>query len=293
MYFLNFKRMFPLIISLITSLSVGFFIKYLKINSIKNLFILVLVNYFTAILLSYNLFNISVDQINLNVNQSIIVVVLGFLMPSIFFFLNKSLKTSGLAKTDIFQRMSLIIPVTLSFKLFNEELTSSKIIVILISFVSIILLLYKKSTNNGKFNVFYLLAVFFGYGIVDTLFKIIATNPSINYTTILFLVFICCAFVSLFYVVISKGKINSKFYFYGLILGLLNFLNIYFYMKAHKNFINSPTLVFITMNLGVIIGGSLIGKLYFKENLSKTTIYGIFLAISSIILLALIQLKIL
>lgn len=285
--------MFPLIISLITSLSVGFFIKYLKINSIKNLFILVLVNYFTAILLSYNLFNISVDQINLNVNQSIIVVVLGFLMPSIFFFLNKSLKTSGLAKTDIFQRMSLIIPVTLSFKLFNEELTSSKIIVILISFVSIILLLYKKSTNNGKFNVFYLLAVFFGYGIVDTLFKIIATNPSINYTTILFLVFICCAFVSLFYVVISKGKINSKFYFYGLILGLLNFLNIYFYMKAHKNFINSPTLVFITMNLGVIIGGSLIGKLYFKENLSKTTIYGIFLAISSIILLALIQLKIL
>lgn len=293
MYFLNFKRMFPLIISLISSLSVGFFIKYLKINSIKNLFILVLVNYFTAILLSYNLFNISVDQINLDLNQSIIVVVLGFLMPSIFFFLNKSLKTSGLAKTDIFQRMSLIIPVTLSFKLFNEELTSSKIIVILISFVSIILLLYKKSTNNGKFNVFYLLAVFFGYGIVDTLFKIIATNPTINYTTILFLVFICCAFVSLFYVVISKGKVNSKFYFYGLILGLLNFLNIYFYMKAHKNFIDSPTLVFITMNLGVIIGGSLIGKLYFKENLSKTTIYGIFLAISSIILLALIQLKIL
>ncbi len=285
--------MFPLIISLISSLSVGFFIKYLKINSIKNLFILVLVNYFTAILLSYNLFNISVDQINLDLNQSIIVIVLGFLMPSIFFFLNKSLKTSGLAKTDIFQRMSLIIPVTLSFKLFNEELTSSKIIVILISFVSIILLLYKKSTNNGKFNVFYLLAVFFGYGIVDTLFKIIATNPSINYTTILFLVFICCAFVSLFYVVISKGKVNSKFYFYGLILGSLNFLNIYFYMKAHKNFINSPTLVFITMNLGVIIGGSLIGKLYFKENLSKTTIYGIFLAISSIILLALIQLKIL
>lgn len=285
--------MFPLIISLISSLSVGFFIKYLKINSIKNLFILVLVNYFTAILLSYNLFNISVDQINLDLNQSIIVVVLGFLMPSIFFFLNKSLKTSGLAKTDIFQRMSLIIPVTLSFKLFNEELTSSKIIVILISFVSIILLLYKKSTNNGKFNVFYLLAVFFGYGIVDTLFKIIATNPTINYTTILFLVFICCAFVSLFYVVISKGKVNSKFYFYGLILGLLNFLNIYFYMKAHKNFIDSPTLVFITMNLGVIIGGSLIGKLYFKENLSKTTIYGIFLAISSIILLALIQLKIL
>lgn len=285
--------MINLIISLLASLSVGFLIKSLKINSVRNLFILVFVNYLVAVLLAHNYFEVSLTEINLSTNQYVIVGLLGFLMPSIFYFLNKSLKTSGLAKTDIFQRMSLIIPVILSFKLFNEQFTLIKFIVILLSFVSIYFLLYKKSTNNGKFNVFYLLAVFFGYGIVDTLFKIIATNLTISYTTILFLIFICCAVVSLFYILLNKGKIDKKFYFYGILLGLFNFLNIYFYMKAHKTFAHSPTLVFITMNLGVIIGGTFIGKFYFKESLSKYTIYGIFIAVISIILLALIQLNIL
>ncbi|MCG3716521.1 EamA/RhaT family transporter, partial [Aliarcobacter butzleri] len=110
--------------------------------------------------------------------------------------------------------------------------------------------------------------------------------------TTLFLIFICSAIVSLFYIFIFKGKINFKYFFLGIFFGMLNFSNIYFYIKAHKAFAQSPTLVFITMNLGVIIGGTLIGRFYFKEKLYKSTIYGIFLAISSIILLALIQLKI-
>src|SRR5690606_15293894 len=218
---------------------------------------------------------------------------LGFLMPSIFFFLNKSLKTSGLAKTDIFQRLSLIIPVILSFKLFNESFTYTKLLVIILSFLSIVLLLYKKSPNNGNFNIFYLLAVFFGYGIVDTLFKVVATNPCVNYISVLFLVFICCAVVFLFYILLTRGILNYTYIIYGAVLGILNFMNIYFYMKAHKIFSDSPTLVFITMNLGVIIGGTFIGKFYFKENISKNVINGIFLAMVSIILLALIQLNIL
>jgi|SRR5690554_1957082 len=285
--------MISLIISLLSSLSVGLFIKSLQINSIRNLFVLVLFNYFIAVILSLILLDISISNIKMSANSLIIVGLLGFLMPSIFFFLNKSLKTSGLAKTDIFQRLSLIIPVILSFKLFNETFTYTKLLVILLAFLSIALLLYKKSTNNGKFNILYLLAVFFGYGIVDTLFKIIATTPGLNYIASLFLVFICCAIVSLFYILLTKGKINYTYILYGAVLGVLNFMNIFFYMKAHKIFSDSPTLVFITMNLGVIIGGTLIGKYHFKENISKNVIYGIFLAMVSIILLALIQLNIL
>jgi len=285
--------MIALLVSLLSSLSVGLFIKVLKINSVRNLFILVLFNYFIAVILSLFLLDLDITDIKLSTDSLIIVGLLGFLMPSIFFFLNKSLKTSGLAKTDIFQRLSLIIPVILSFKLFNEVFTYTKLFVIILTFLSIILLLYKKSTNNGKFNIFYLFAVFFGYGIVDTLFKIIATNPDVNYIATLFLIFICCAIVSLFYILLTKGKINYSYILYGAFLGGLNFMNIYFYMKAHKIFSDSPTLVFITMNLGVIIGGTLIGKFYFKENISKNVIYGIFLAVVSIILLALIQLNIL
>ncbi len=285
--------MYALLLSLLSSLFVGFFIKSLKINNLKNLFIVVFVNYVVAILVCYSLFGNAISVTGLTNSFSYITVLLGILMPSIFYFLNKSLNKSGLAKTDIFQRLSLIIPVVLSFWLFNEVFTWSKLVAIILSFISIILLLYKKSTNDGNFNTLYLITVFIGYGTVDTLFKIVATDKSIPYIAALFLVFIICAIVSALYLFFSKGKIKTKFLFYGLILGILNFSNIYFYMKAHKIFSETPTLVFITMNLGVIIGGSFIGKFYFKEKLSKKAVAGIFLAVISVILLALIQIDVL
>lgn len=284
--------MYALLISLFSSLAVGFYIKQLKISSEKNLFALVLVNYLTAIVLSLSFFKVSYSHFTFSPFYLVLLLLCGILMPSIFLILNKSLKYSGLARTDIFQRMSLIIPVTLSFQLFGEEISNAKSIAIFTSFVSIILLLYKKSTNNGKYSVFYLICVFLGYGTIDTLFKMIAAHKSLDYTSALTFIFIICAIVSFIYFWFVKGSFDLKFLYLGIVLGILNFSNIYFYMKAHKLFSESPTLVFVTMNLGVITGGSLIGRYYFKEKLGKSVLLGIFLAVISIILLALVQLKI-
>ncbi|MFW3340743.1 EamA family transporter [Aliarcobacter butzleri] len=284
--------MSSLAISLLSSLLVGFYIKSLKISFKKDLFIFIFSNYLTAIFLSYFLFHIQIQKINFELYNYKLIAITGFLLPTILYFLNKSLETSGLARTDIFQRLSLIIPIILSFVLFGEHFSYNKAIVIVLTFISIFLILGNKGANSSFKNIYYLFAVFLGYGIVDTLFKQIAINKSADFITTLFLIFICSVIVSLFYIFIFKGKINFKYFFLGIFFGILNFSNIYFYIKAHKAFAQSPTLVFITMNLGVIIGGTLIGRFYFKEKLYKSTIYGIFIAISSIILLALIQLKI-
>lgn len=286
--------MLVLILSLLASLSVGFLIKSLKITSLFDLFVLILNNYLIAFALGFYLFDAKIELIiNSDLPYSYI-VILGILMPTVFLILNKSLNNAGLARTDIFQRLSLIIPLMLSFWLFNEEFTFFKFIVIILTFLSIVLLLYKKSTNNGNFKLFNLLLVFFSYGIIDTLFKIIATDPSLNYTTVLVLIFGLCIITSLFWLMVSykKQKLKLKMIAYGWLIGLLNFANIYFYMKAHKIFSDSPTLVFISMNLGVIIGGCLIGRFYFKEQFSKTALIGILTAVLTIILLALIQLKV-
>ena len=284
--------MYALLLSLLSSLSVGFFLKYIKVIELKNLFTIIFVNYLIAIVISYLLFDVSIEFETLKKTFSPIILLLGILMPSIFFILNKSLKVSGIAKTDIFQRLSLIIPVIFSFWLFNEVFTWNKFFVILLAFISIVLLLYKKSTKDGNFNIKYLIIVFIGYGIIDTFFKILAANKTVPYISLLFSVFLICAISSSIFLIFSKGSINKHSFFYGLVLGILNFCNIFFYMKAHKIFSDNPTLVFITMNLGIIIGGSLIGKFYFKEKLSKTSVLGILLATISVILLALIQLKI-
>ncbi|HEY9460012.1 MAG TPA: hypothetical protein VIR04_04355, partial [Paralcaligenes sp.] len=71
----------------------------------------------------------------------------------------------------------------------------------------------------------------------------------------------------------------------GIVLGLLNFGNIYFYIRAHQVFPHNPTLVFSAMNIGVISVGTLVGAGLFKEKLSWVNVLGIALAITAIIVL--------
>ena len=112
--------MSALVFSLFSSLLVGFYIKFLKIKEKKDLFVFVFANYIMASFLAYYIFNLSINTINFAIFDYRLVVFLAFLLPTVFYLLNKSLEFSGLAKTDIFQRLSLIIPIIFSFFLFNE-----------------------------------------------------------------------------------------------------------------------------------------------------------------------------
>ena len=67
--------------------------------------------------------------------------------------------------------------------------------------------------------------------------------------------------------------------------GGLNFGNIFFYIRAHQYFPDDPTLVFASMNIGVISLGALVGAGFFHERLSRVNMIGIGLAIGAIVLL--------
>ncbi|MNY66481.1 EamA-like transporter family protein [compost metagenome] len=75
----------------------------------------------------------------------------------------------------------------------------------------------------------------------------------------------------------------------GLILGFFNFGNILFYLKAHKALAENPSTVFAAMNLGVIIVGTLVGILVFKEKLTKINYIGIIMAIAAVVCITLSQ----
>ena len=65
-------------------------------------------------------------------------------------------------------------------------------------------------------------------------------------------------------------------------MGLLNFGNISFYIKAHQVLSNNPSTVFASMNMGVIILGSLVGILIFKEKVNRWNYLGLFLSLVAI-----------
>jgi drug/metabolite transporter (DMT)-like permease len=71
----------------------------------------------------------------------------------------------------------------------------------------------------------------------------------------------------------------------GWILGIANFGNILFYMKAHQDLAKQPSLVFSTMNIGVILLGSAVGVFIFREKLNRLNYFGILLALIAILFL--------
>ena len=90
-------------------------------------------------------------------------------------------------------------------------------------------------------------------------------------------------------IILKKIVLKTSNVIFGALVGMFNFGNILFYLKAHQDFSESPSTVFAGMNLGVIVIGSLVGVLIFKEKLSKKNIIGLFLALLAIVLIVLSQ----
>ena len=220
-----------------------------------------------------------------------IYTTLGLLLPSLFLILALSVRYTGIVRTDVAQRLSLFIPVLASFLFFGETRSTIKIAGIIIAFMAIICSVpwQKKDTSSSSYWI-YPVTVFVGMGIIDILFKQIAKTEDVPFTSSLIVVFILAFIVSTLFLLylffVKKLKFALINVFCGGILGIANFGNILFYLKAHQALANQPSLVFSAMNIGVIILGSLVGVLIFKEKLTKLNYAGIGLAVISIILMS-------
>lgn len=283
--------MWYIVVSIICSVSVGILLKIVK-NYGLNIFQIICWNYLTALLLSFVFFK---PQLNLNNNIPLeLLICLSLLLPIVFFIQDSSIKFTGIVKTDIAQRLSLFIPIIAAYFIFNETFNYLKIIGLIIGFSAIFFTLKRKSnTTTSNNNWHFPILVLLGFGIIDTLFKKVATLNMMPFTTLLFYIFFGSLIVSLailfFKIAVKKEKIILVNSFWGIGVGILNFSNILFYLKAHKALHNNPSTVFAGMNMGVIILGSIVGILFFKEKLSKLNYFGIFLAILSIICITLSQ----
>lgn len=284
--------MIYIILSVICSVTVSVFLKLAK-RYLINIPQVVLWNYLFAFILCCIAFKPSVFQIQQSISWTIY-IVLGVLLPSIFWFLAASIKQIGIVKTDIAQRLSLFIPILAAYFLFNETFNTYKLIGLIIGFFAIFFTLYKKHTvAQESINWLFPVMVFVGFGVIDVLFKQVALNKAFPFITSLAIIFALAFVVSLLFVgylrLTNQIKIQFINFVCGCILGLFNFGNIFFYLKAHQVLAKNPSTVFAAMNMGVIVVGSLVGIIIFKEKINKLNYLGITLAIMAIILITLSQ----
>lgn len=281
-----------LVLSILCSVIVGVIFKITRKYK-GNPTQIVTFNYAIALALCYFTFSPNLAEVDASAPWNIYIAI-GILLPFVLLSLVASIKHMGIVKTDAAQRLSLFIPILAAWLIFKEEFNSYKVIGIIIGFMALLFILRKQSSNTEN-KWFFPAAVLLGFGVIDILFKQVALYTSLPYPTSLFVVF-CVALsvaivISIYEIGIKKVKLEPKNILFGALVGIFNFGNILFYLKAHKAFAENPSTVFAGMNMGVIVLGSLVGLLFFKEKLSKINFIGIFLALISIVFIVISQFK--
>ena len=281
-----------LILSIICSVTVGVIFKVSRKYNVNNSQI-VAANYLFALLLCYFFFSPNLNAVGKE-SPWILYTIIGLLLPSVFLFLAASIKHMGIVKTDAAQRLSLFIPILAALFIFKEDFNTLKISAFLIGLPAILLIL-AKPIENTKSKWIYPTVVLLGFGLIDILFKKIALFTTLPYATSLFIVFsislLIMIAVVIYELIANRAHLQIKNIAFGGLVGVFNFGNILFYLKAHQAFAENPSTVFAGMNMGVIIIGSLIGVLVFKEKLTKMNYAGLGLALVAIILIVLSQTK--
>ncbi len=238
-------------------------------------------NYVSATGLGYFLLNPHFDDLSFNTfvmnHQMPIFFALGILLPSVFIVMAKAIDLVGIVRSDAAQRLSLFLPILAAFVVFGQTFNYARIIAIIFAFLALICLLKKnvqQSPKLGWAGSVSLILVWFGYGVIDILFKQVA-KIGINFTNILFATFVLAGVMLFIYLILQGTQWQLPNVVAGLLLGSLNFGNILFYIKAHQYFSSNPTLVFASMNIGVMILATLVGGGLFKEKITKINLLGI------------------
>ncbi|WP_243040468.1 EamA/RhaT family transporter [Dyella sedimenti] len=219
-------------------------------------------------------------------------VGLGLLLPLIFLALAASVRSAGIVRTDAAQRLSLLISLLAAFAWFGETLDLAKGVGIALGLLALSCMVWKvdsRGTGEAPRGWLWPLVVFAGFGAIDILFKRVA-QAGTPFAASLQAMFALALVVSVALLLWRRWHDRTFFTLRdavaGLLLGLANFGNIVFYVRGHQALPDHPSLVFASMNLGVVALGAVVGTVAFRERLGWVNTLGLGLALVAIGLIA-------
>ncbi|WP_343682257.1 EamA family transporter [Acinetobacter baylyi] len=277
-----------IVLAALCSVLVSILIKALKSKGFEPLQMIVW-NYSSASLLCFLWFKPDLAHLSVQHTPWWLIVLLGVALPSVFLLLAKSLQYAGIVKTELAQRLSVVLSLLAAFFIFQEHFNAFKLLGIILGLFAIGLIMLSKTQQNQSVHqksLVSLVGVWSGYALIDILLKY-TSSLGLKLPMTLNLVFIAAFVFSFIYTYIFKKETaRFKNMLAGLVLGGLNFANIALYVQAHILLKNSPAIVFVGMNLFVVIFGILSGLLLFKEKAEPKVIMGLVLGMVGIICLA-------
>lgn len=280
-----------LLLSIISSTLITLVFKLVSRRKI-DIFSCIVVNYLIASLLGFVFANFS-GGFFLTPKLVSAAVVVGILFIFTFNLVGTCTAKAGMSITTIASKMSLAIPISISFIFDNQDsITSNKIIGIGLAIVAVVLTTFKKNDKKDKDLAAILLpvALFVSMGLTDSMVKLaqltaVPSQYSSNFSAIAFGI----AGVIGLSIILVTGK-SSKLkdrntLLFGTALGIANFGSLLFFLYALNSKVAS-SIIFGINNVSIVVLSITIGILFFKEKLSAINIVGAFASIISLIYLA-------
>ncbi len=253
-------------------------------------------NYLLASVLSLVLLRPSLASLQTAHAPWLALLGLAVTLPTIFLVMARAVTRAGIVRSDVAQRLSLLLSLLAAFLVFGETANGWKLAGLGLGLLAIVGISVRPRATaaaatapGGERAWPWLLAVWVGYALVDIMLKQVALSgtPSMAALTASFgLAFVLMLALQLWRHASGVSPLQWRNVGAGALLGLLNFGNILFYVRAHQHLPDSPAVVFAGMNIGVVVVGALVGVLAFGERTSVWNRVGLGLAVVGIGLIA-------
>ncbi len=249
-------------------------------------------NYLSAGALSLLLLDPPFDALRAPDTPWAALLLLAIVLPSLFLVLAASVRRAGIVRTDAAQRLSLLLSLLAAFTFLGESAGVQKLAGLALGLIAVAAIVARPDPQAARGDAAWLplLTVWVGFALVDVVLKLIArAGTPFAASLLVAFTFAFLGMLALQVVRHARGRapLRWKNLVAGLALGALNFGNIVCYVRAHRALPDSPAVVFASMNIGVVVLGTLAGVALFGEPTSRWNRLGIALAILAIALIAL------
>jgi drug/metabolite transporter (DMT)-like permease len=223
-------------------------------------------------------------------------LALGALFIIVFNLMAITTQHNGLSVVSVATKMALVIPIAFGLWYYKEPLGTSKAAGIVLALIAVYLVAVKKDSSIilQKKNLVFPVLVFLGSGLIDTSLNFLQ-NDFITDKSLIPLfsstIFLTAGVIGIMVLVAQKIKgvlvLEFKNIIAGIVLGIPNYFSIYFLVKALRSDLFDSSGIFTINNVGIVIISTLLGIVFFKEQLSIKNWIGITLAVISIALVSL------
>ena len=263
-------------------------------NPKGNRFGIILGNYLTCVLIAFlqmpeknRLFTVSSSTLLMS-------AAAGFLYVAGLVLIQTSVRINGATMTSAFSKLSLVVPLTISFLFFDEIPSPLKIAGLVLAVCAIVLINASTGGNAAphaageKKNLTILLLTLFACGCSESMAKIFSRfGDQREDTRYFFFLFLTAALLTLILSAAEKRRTGKKIRIAeltaGIVAGIPNYFSSYFLLQALLKL--PASLVYPVFSVGVILLVTLGSAVFFREKLGRRQYAGLALILCALVLL--------